>query len=72
MWLFFETPEYTGNADGLGTLSVFWCLFVRFGRKTSHYQASTLNCTVKRQEVHNRNRSFHPRSPYAVAKTRSG
>jgi hypothetical protein len=34
MWLFLETPEYTGNADGLG-LYVFWMQFVvRFGEKT--------------------------------------
>jgi GDPmannose 4,6-dehydratase len=66
----FETPEYTANADGLGTLRLLEAIRI-LGRenKTRFYQASTSELFGKTQEVPQRETTpFHPRSPYAAAK----
>ena len=66
----FDTPEYTANADGLGTLRMLEA--IRFlGRldKTRFYQASTSELYGLVQEVPQTEKTpFYPRSPYAVAK----
>ncbi|MER3318211.1 MAG: GDP-mannose 4,6-dehydratase [Allomuricauda sp.] len=66
----FETPEYTGNADGLGTLRVLDAVrMLGLGNKTRIYQASTSELYGKVQEVpQSETTPFYPRSPYAVAK----
>jgi GDPmannose 4,6-dehydratase len=66
----FETPEYTGNADGLGTLRILEAVrLLGLEKKTKIYQASTSELYGKVQEVpQTENTPFYPRSPYAVAK----
>jgi GDPmannose 4,6-dehydratase len=66
----FETPEYTGNADGLGTLRILDAVrFLGLEKKTRIYQASTSELYGKVQEVpQSETTPFYPRSPYAVAK----
>lgn len=66
----FETPEYTGNADGLGTLRILEAVrLLGFTEKTRIYQASTSELYGKVQEVPQSEKTpFYPRSPYAVAK----
>lgn len=66
----FETPEYTGNADGLGTLRVLDAVrMLGLTEKTRIYQASTSELYGKVQEVpQSETTPFYPRSPYAVAK----
>ncbi len=66
----FETPEYTGNADGLGTLRILDAVrMLGLGDKTRIYQASTSELYGKVQEVpQSETTPFYPRSPYAVAK----
>jgi GDPmannose 4,6-dehydratase len=66
----FETPEYTGNADGLGTLRILDAVrLLGLESKTRIYQASTSELYGKVQEVPQRETTpFYPRSPYAVAK----
>lgn len=66
----FETPEYTGNADGLGTLRILDAVrLLGLGEKTRIYQASTSELYGKVQEVpQTETTPFYPRSPYAVAK----
>ncbi|NAY91239.1 GDP-mannose 4,6-dehydratase [Muricauda sp. JGD-17] len=66
----FETPEYTGNADGLGTLRVLDAVrLLGLENKTRIYQASTSELYGKVQEVpQTETTPFYPRSPYAVAK----
>ncbi|HSN49075.1 MAG TPA: GDP-mannose 4,6-dehydratase [Flavobacterium sp.] len=66
----FETPEYTGNADGLGTLRLLEAIrFLGLEKKTRIYQASTSELYGKVQEVpQSETTPFYPRSPYAVAK----
>jgi len=66
----FETPEYTGNADGLGTLRILDAIrFLGLEKKTRIYQASTSELYGKVQEVpQSETTPFYPRSPYAVAK----
>ena len=66
----FETPEYTANADGLGTLRLLEAIrILGLEKKTRFYQASTSELYGKVQEVPQRETtSFYPRSPYAVAK----
>ncbi|MBE8724531.1 GDP-mannose 4,6-dehydratase [Flavobacterium hungaricum] len=66
----FETPEYTGNADGLGTLRVLDAVrLLGLEKKTRIYQASTSELFGKVQEVPQTEKTpFYPRSPYAVAK----
>ncbi len=66
----FEVPEYTANADGVGTLRVLEAVrLLGLEDKTKIYQASTSELYGKVQEVpQNENTPFYPRSPYAVAK----
>jgi GDPmannose 4,6-dehydratase len=66
----FETPEYTGNADGLGTLRLLDAVrLLGLEKKTRIYQASTSELYGKVQEVPQTEKTpFYPRSPYAVAK----
>ena len=66
----FETPEYTANADGIGTLRILEAIrLLNMVNKTKFYQASTSELYGMVQEVpQNENTSFYPRSPYAVAK----
>jgi GDPmannose 4,6-dehydratase len=66
----FETPEYTANADGTGTLRLLEAIrILGFEKKTKIYQASTSELYGKVQEVpQSETTPFYPRSPYAVAK----
>lgn len=66
----FETPEYTANADGLGTLRILEAVrILGLERKTKIYQASTSELYGLVQEVPQSEKTpFYPRSPYAVAK----
>ncbi|MEI7424260.1 MAG: GDP-mannose 4,6-dehydratase [Prolixibacteraceae bacterium] len=66
----FETPEYTANADGLGTLRILEAVrLLGLTQKTKIYQASTSELYGMVQEVPQSERTpFYPRSPYAVAK----
>jgi GDPmannose 4,6-dehydratase len=66
----FETPEYTGNADGLGTLRLLEALrILGMLSKVKFYQASTSEMYGKVQAVpQSETTPFYPRSPYAVAK----
>lgn len=66
----FEIPEYTGNADGLGTLRIVDAVrLLGLEQKTRIYQASTSELYGKVQEVpQTETTPFYPRSPYAVAK----
>ncbi|WP_029008370.1 GDP-mannose 4,6-dehydratase [Azospirillum halopraeferens] len=66
----FETPEYTANADGLGTLRLLEAIrILKMQDRVRFYQASTSELFGKAQEVPQTERTpFHPRSPYAVAK----
>ncbi len=66
----FETPEYTGNADALGTLRLLEAIrLLNLTDKTRFYQASTSELYGKVQEVPQSEKTpFYPRSPYAAAK----
>ena len=66
----FETPEYTANADGLGTLRILEAIrILGLEKKTRIYQASTSELYGLVQEVPQKETTpFYPRSPYAVAK----
>src|SRR5205085_3321700 len=66
----FETPEYTANADGLGTLRLLEAIRILGMEKHARfYQASTSELYGKVQEVPQRETTpFYPRSPYAAAK----
>jgi len=66
----FETPEYTANADALGTLRLLEAIRVLgFEKRTRFYQASTSELYGLVQEVPQRETTpFYPRSPYGVAK----
>lgn len=66
----FETPEYTANADGLGTLRILEAIrILKLEEKTRFYQASTSELYGKVQETPQTEKTpFYPRSPYAVAK----
>jgi GDPmannose 4,6-dehydratase len=66
----FETPEYTGNADGIGTLRILEAVrLLGMIEKTKIYQASTSELYGLVQEVPQSEKTpFYPRSPYAVAK----
>jgi GDPmannose 4,6-dehydratase len=66
----FETPEYTANADGLGTLRLLEAIRILGMEKTCRfYQASTSELYGKVQAVpQNETTPFYPRSPYGVAK----
>jgi len=66
----FETPEYTANADALGTLRILEAIrLLDLSDKTRFYQASTSELYGMVQEVpQNEKTPFYPRSPYGVAK----
>lgn len=66
----FDTPEYTGNADGIGTLRILEAVrILGLAHKTRIYQASTSELYGLVQEVPQKETTpFYPRSPYAVAK----
>ncbi|GIT07646.1 MAG: hypothetical protein CM1200mP30_12760 [Pseudomonadota bacterium] len=66
----FETPEYTANADALGTLRILEAIrLLGLLDKTRFYQASTSELYGIVQEVpQNEKTPFYPRSPYGVAK----
>ena len=66
----FDTPEYTANADGIGTLRLMEAVrILGMEKKTRIYQASTSELYGLVQEVPQKETTpFYPRSPYAVAK----
>lgn len=66
----FDTPEYTANADGLGTLRLLEAIrILGLEKKTRIYQASTSELYGRVQEMPQSEKTpFYPRSPYAVAK----
>ncbi len=66
----FDTPEYTANVDGLGTLRILEAVrLLGLTEKTRIYQASTSELYGLVQEVPQKETTpFYPRSPYAVAK----
>lgn len=66
----FEVPEYTANADAVGTLRILEALrILKLEEKTRFYQASTSELYGKVMEVpQSEETPFYPRSPYAVAK----
>lgn len=66
----FEIPEYTANADGIGTLRILDAVrLLGLEKKVRIYQASTSELYGKVQEVpQSETTPFYPRSPYAVAK----
>jgi len=66
----FETPEYTANSDGLGTLRILEAIrLLKLVQKTRFYQASTSELYGLAQEVPQTEKTpFYPRSPYAAAK----
>ncbi|MCD4768598.1 MAG: GDP-mannose 4,6-dehydratase [Bacteroidales bacterium] len=66
----FETPEYTSNADGLGTLRLLEAIrLLGLTKKTRFYQASTSELFGCAQEIPQTEKTpFYPRSPYGVAK----
>jgi GDPmannose 4,6-dehydratase len=66
----FESPEYTANADAIGTLRILEAIrILGLEKKTRFYQASTSELFGKVQEIPQKETTpFYPRSPYAVAK----
>jgi len=66
----FDTPEYTANADGIGTLRILEAVrLLNLSKKTRIYQASTSELFGKVQEVPQTEKTpFYPRSPYGIAK----
>ena len=66
----FESPEYTANADGVGTLRILEAIrILGLEKKTRFYQASTSELYGLVQEIPQKETTpFYPRSPYAVAK----
>lgn len=66
----FDTPEYTANADGIGTLRILEAVrLLGLTEKTRIYQASTSELYGLVQEIPQKETTpFYPRSPYAVAK----
>lgn len=66
----FDNPEYTANADGIGTLRLLEAIrILRLQEKTKIYQASTSELYGLVQEVPQKETTpFYPRSPYGVAK----
>tara|TARA_Y100001958_G_C21239999_1_gene567402 strand:+ start:1772 stop:2857 length:1086 start_codon:yes stop_codon:yes gene_type:complete len=71
----FDTPEYVGNIDGLGTLRILEAVrILGLEKKTRIYQASTselyggLNENKNDKGLYDENSPFYPRSPYGVAK----
>ncbi len=66
----FETPEYTANADALGTLRLLEAIrILKMEHKVRFYQAGTSEMFGKVQEIPQKESTpFYPRSPYGVAK----
>lgn len=65
----FETPEYTGNADALGTLRLLEAIrILGIGNRVRFYQASTSELFGNSPPPQNEQTPFRPRSPYAAAK----
>jgi len=66
----FESPEYTANADALGTLRILEAIrFNNLNKKTRFYQAGTSELYGRTEKIpQDENTPFHPASPYAVAK----
>ena len=66
----FETPEYTANADALGTLRLLEAIrILSLNERVRFYQASSSELYGKAQEIPQTEKTpFYPRSPYAVAK----
>ncbi|MFO8000300.1 MAG: GDP-mannose 4,6-dehydratase [Marinilabilia sp.] len=66
----FDTPEYTANADGVGTLRILEAIrLLGMTKKTKFYQASTSELYGLVQEVPQTEKTpFYPRSPYGVSK----
>lgn len=66
----FETPEYTANADAIGTLRLLEAIrILKREKETRFYQASTSELYGKVQEIPQKETTpFYPRSPYAAAK----
>lgn len=66
----FEEPEYTANADGIGTLRLLEAIrILGLEKRTRFYQASTSELYgLVRETPQSENTPFYPRSPYAVAK----
>jgi len=69
----FETPEYTANADALGTLRLLEAIrILNLEKKTKFYQASTSEMFGKVHEIPQTEKTpFYPRSPYGVSKVYS-
>ena len=65
----FETPEYTANADALGTLRILEAIkILNLEKKVRFYQASTSEMYGDSKPPQNENTPFKPNSPYAVSK----
>lgn len=65
----FETPEYTGNSDALGTLRILEAIrLLGLEKKTKFYQASTSEMFGATPPPQSEETPFYPRSPYGVAK----
>ena len=65
----FETPEYTGNSDALGTLRLLEGIrLLNLEKKTKFYQASTSEMFGSTPTPQHEETPFHPRSPYGAAK----
>lgn len=64
----FETPEYTANADALGTLRILEAIRICKLKKTKFYQASTSEMFGNSKAPQNENTNFQPVSPYGTAK----
>jgi GDPmannose 4,6-dehydratase len=65
----FQTPEYTANADGIGTLRLLEAVRLLNLKQTKIYQASTSELYGLVQQIPQKETTpFYPRSPYAVAK----
>ena len=65
----FETPEYTANADALGTLRILEAIrILKLQQKTKFYQASTSEIFGDTDIPQNEKTPFRPRSPYAISK----
>ena len=65
----FETPEYTANADAIGTLRILEAIRILNMKNCKYYQASTSELYGNVDNIKkNENTPFHPSSPYAIAK----
>ena len=63
----FETPEYTANADAIGTLRILEAIRIcKMEKKTRFYQASTSEMFGTSPPPQNENTPLHPASPYGV------